>query len=883
MFGWQRLQHVVPITTICLWLLMLMPTLTEQRLIKGKHKRTRGLLQNEDSSWRREPEMDDISVKRMYDAYWDRQTELKNAVEHHMILDEGNGALIDKEHEESMRERMEFDKEHRTALPAKSQCVPQPARKEECVPKSNTIPCESSMIIITVPSKLLRQPSQPDLIITPSVTPTVTPTIGTDEKDKEDTGNRRLAKLNRIYKEFSKIWQQALPDASSPNVSRVQIPAGKPIQLTALDDLLNVVEHLRQPHAVDNIAEAIKDKMRQEEEIVRSCHCQHQSEEKCYTGMDSNVFKRLAREFKALQPHAKAGGLYQEYMKQLTDIIKGEKSALKANDLNECHCRAVKPANLASDPVAANRFEEFTRCRCDGVCKETSAAIQAQAPCKSQPIEASANSAENMDCSKALQSFMRLNLNPENNLIGGNKPYYLSNSRSRQMIWNEVPLVKSVRTKVATATVAARPIDQEARTSKLKPTVHNPQQTNTIESLCETYQRQLHKLDKLLQSRQHGSQEAVKVAAKRGLTDGTGMPPMPNDAKFPEVLVSQVGLPQQMGGGNMIDSMARQLNILPTDLAQRIAAASGMNSQAQAQSQPIPQTQPIGMAAFNMPAGISPASQTGGTQLPNTAFPQQASPAPATLGPVLEKILHRLQLMQDINFSQYGGDSLDDQGLPCCFPEPTDGAPCELRGSWESLLLGIRIIIHEDPSAKKDDTPTCIQPKTRSQRSSGSLVRRQCIKMSQEKLKEVSGKGQKTRMKLLNITIEETVPPRPHELLENITEWKFQGSTLNSLGGPLTISCQKMDSNLIGSFVGFCRTCGCIDSIFGSWTFCQPSRGCQDITMSIFDRRDVMRRYTLDEKRRNRIKEQLYMKSKYGKNDKAHGSQVNFAKTTAKP
>jgi len=120
----------------------------------------------------------------------------------------------------------------------------------------------------------------------------------------------------------------------------------------------------------------------------------------------------------------------------------------------------------------------------------------------------------------------------------------------------------------------------------------------------------------------------------------------------------------------------------------------------------------------------------------------------------------------------------------------------------------------------------------------------------------------------LNISVQETVPPRAHELIDNLTDWHFSGHALMILGGPLSLSFRKVNSNLIGHFVGYCRTCGCVDTIFGSWSFCQPSRDCQDICMSIVDRRDMLRRYSMDERRKNRFKEQLYMGSKFAKMEK---------------
>lgn len=198
----------------------------------------------------------------------------------------------------------------------------------------------------------------------------------------------------------------------------------------------------------------------------------------------------------------------------------------------------------------------------------------------------------------------------------------------------------------------------------------------------------------------------------------------------------------------------------------------------------------------------------------------------------------------------------------------TSGAPCDLNGSWESQVLGIRINIKTPPTnsdGEEAEKPTCSQHKGRTYRR----TRRQCVKMNRTQLKDAADlKTPNYHGIKLNISVQETVPPRAHDLLDNLTDWYFSGQAMMILGGPLSLSFRKANSNVIGHFVGYCRTCGCVDTIFGSWSFCQPSRDCQDICMSIVDRRDMLRRYSMDERRKNRFKEQLYMGSKFAKMEK---------------
>lgn len=175
------------------------------------------------------------------------------------------------------------------------------------------------------------------------------------------------------------------------------------------------------------------------------------------------------------------------------------------------------------------------------------------------------------------------------------------------------------------------------------------------------------------------------------------------------------------------------------------------------------------------------------------------------------------------------------------------------------MLLGVRINIKDDnkrtTSVKK---PICYRPGWHSQMKR----KRSCVKLTPQDVKNRFNSG---NMIELNVTLEDTVPPREHTIIDNISSWVITARAISTLGGPVTFSCRKMNSKLMGTFVGFCRNCGCIDTIFGSWSFIHPSRDCQDITMSILERRDIMRRYSMVNARRERYKEELYRKSNWAK------------------
>ncbi|XP_052858842.1 uncharacterized protein LOC128266390 [Drosophila gunungcola] len=398
-------------------------------------------------------------------------------------------------------------------------------------------------------------------------------------------------------------------------------------------------------------------------------------------------------------------------------------------------------------------------------------------------------------------------------------------------------------------------------------------------NLADEYQKQIDNLNQALKTKQSWWKEVVERGKSPVRTPMKRNVPMNNaqtgaamPVPYPEVLVNRA---PQMG---VIDNMASQMNLSPLEMAQRIVA----NGQNCALNPGVPR---VGFVQTN----IQPASQIGGSfkkgqgimcqvpcqqvgsplQQPQQQPDSQEQTEQMGISPVLDKILQRLENIQSSKRNQ-SSEEESAKELPCCFVDPADGAPCELNGSWESLVLGVRINIRSNATTTVDGEQkakaTCSQHK--GGRGHRRFVR-QCVKMNKSQLKDIAEvNSTKHHGVVLNVSVQETVPPRAHDLLENLTDWSFSGHASMILGGPMSISFRKGNSNLIGHFVGYCRTCGCVDTIFGSWTFCQPSRDCQDVCMSIVDRRDMLRRYSMDERRKNRFKEQLYMGSKFAKMEK---------------
>ncbi|EDW16508.2 uncharacterized protein Dmoj_GI22192, isoform B [Drosophila mojavensis] len=695
-----------------------------------------------------------------------------------------------------------------------------------------------------------------------------------------DEMENRLAKLNRVYQKYVNVWKRPTPETKGYTLlGNKNALSATNVRLSALDALADVVETLKQSNPVDEIVKAINDEMNPEtESLVGSIKLNvndylapssQRGKNKIISDQSSNVVKRLVPK---VAPDVKTGGLYEEYKKKLNDILQAHKNshkalseeqrlraqsnaAVNANTLTQCHCDATKSVIIAVDSDGQTVTKEQMPCYCEAT-RPTNLAIDGDTvtisngliPCYCDSTK-SDKLAEVFTDGQAGKTIVYMKVpesqtngqqpSKESEMNGGLKPYYLSNSKHRQMVWNDVPLMrpgsaqKGNPAKQHILTVPKGECNQPVVCGK-NSQESIPLRNNLTHSPSFTKNKnKLHHIIRVLQTKHRP--EIERKTQKRGLNgryDG-----MSANLAFPEVLVQKFGQPQETGG-KLIENMAKQLNVSPVEMAQRIASSSGMGS-----GQPI---------ATGMYPGQSPlASQTNGGQVPMMApnLNNQQGQAGGNMAFVLEKILSRLQSMQDASSNQEATEK-----LPCCFAEPSDG-------SWESALLGIRINIRDDNKIVVADLkPTCMQPKVR--RSDTNRLWRQCVKVTAAEIKDRFKSSSTALNRPLNITIQETVPPRQHEMLENLAEWIFTGRSISTLGGPMLVTCQNVYTNLIGTFVGFCRRCGCIDTIFGSWTFCHPSRDCQDITMSIFERRDVLRRYTLDDARKERLKEHLYRKSK---------------------
>ncbi|KAH8346642.1 hypothetical protein KR084_007343, partial [Drosophila pseudotakahashii] len=766
-------------------------------------------------------------------------------------------------------------------------------------------------------------------------------------ENAQDPGERRIFELNRIYKDFLKAWQQPPPSLTSKteNPTKPMSSSGS-VRLSALSDLMDVIERLQKSDLVKELAQKISEEMepnlqnqiKQDALLVTESRASLRAIKKNdlsgifeneEPGSASKAFKSLLDDINSRRSTIKAGGLYDEYKKGFCQLFSDHKFPRQSLITSE--------TDYPLDSESSRRMngEDHLPSQSD---KTKATSLKSSEPEIRTPTKicvpvVTPSTNNNNNYLRALETFIKLN--KESNKNGGLKPYYLPNSKNRQLIWNDIPLIKPGLSEAPKKTSESKPKykpssnpiqenvvpekePNKAATSKPDPKLEtkfigcvpkietkaqsiNPWQEvfsgmdpkqiisglkaikqSSFFNLVDEYQKQIDNLNQALKTKQSWWKEVLERGktplgspAKRNILMGNSPSGSPLPAPFPEVLVNQA--PQLMGGGNnVIDNMATQMNLSPVELAQRIvgggqnfAVNSGEGRAKLVQNQ-LQTASQIGSSFKRGPEVLCqvPCQSMGQPSQPQQTQQQQQEEQTG-ISPVLDKILQRLENIQATKCNK-SAEEEEEKNLPCCFVDPADGSPCDLNGSWESLVLGVRINIKSPPmtaDGEEKARPSCSQHK--GNRAHYRRFVRQCVKMNKTQLKDIAeAKAPNFQGVSLNISVQETVPPRAHELLDNLTDWHFSGHALMVLGGPLSLSFRKANSNLIGHFIGYCRTCGCVDTIFGSWSFCQPSRDCQDICMSIVDRRDMLRRYSMDERRKNRFKELLYTGSKFAKMEK---------------
>jgi len=342
-------------------------------------------------------------------------------------------------------------------------------------------------------------------------------------------------------------------------------------------------------------------------------------------GSASVAFKKMLDDINSRRSSIKAGGLYDEYKKGFCQLFSDHKFTRQSLITSEADypldsesSRRVNGEDVFPNPSDKTKAISFK-----------SNEPEYKTPAKlCVPV---ANPSTNNNYLRALETFIKLN--KESNKNGGLKPYYLPNSKNRQLIWNDIPLIKPGLSETPKKTLENKPkykpsstpiqenvvpekepnkvpsskpgIKLETKVLECVPKADNkvlainpwqevfsgldPKQIisglkaikqSSFFNLVDEYQKQIDNLNQALKTKQSWWKEVLergksplRTPEKRNVLMGNAASGPPLPAPFPEVLLNQA---PQLGGNNVIDNMATQMNLSPVELAKRIVG-SGQN------------------------------------------------------------------------------------------------------------------------------------------------------------------------------------------------------------------------------------------------------------------------------------------------------------------
>ncbi|XP_032576466.1 uncharacterized protein LOC6607351 isoform X2 [Drosophila sechellia] len=483
----------------------------------------------------------------------------------------------------------------------------------------------------------------------------------------KDPGERRISELNRIYQEVLKVWQKPTPSLTSKSVPPKPLSSSGSVKISALTDLMDVIERLQKSDLVKELADKINEEMepnlqnqiKQDALLVTDSRASLRAIKKnnisgifenMEPGSAANAFKRLLDDINFRRSSIKAGGLYDEYKKGFCQLFSDHKFPRESHIISETdyptdsessrrmnsednlpsHCDKQKTTTVACDEPESKATTKMCvpieKPTPSNQCDKPKATTPKCKEPQSKPTTKSCSSIENPSQGnnylKALQTFIKMN--KESNQNGGLKPYYLPNSKNRQLVWNDIPLIKPGLNESPKDTSESKPHCkpsskpvQEIIVSEKKPdkvTSSNPSskiETKVMESvpkiqsvfsgldpqqiigglkaikqssffnLVDEYQKQIENLNQALKTKQSWWKEVLEKGQNPARTPMKRNILMTNpaaghllQAPFPEVLVNQ---PSQLGGSNVIDTMATQMNLSPLEVAQRIVG-TGQNT-----------------------------------------------------------------------------------------------------------------------------------------------------------------------------------------------------------------------------------------------------------------------------------------------------------------
>ncbi|KAH8251925.1 hypothetical protein KR038_011290 [Drosophila bunnanda] len=233
----------------------------------------------------------------------------------------------------------------------------------------------------------------------------------------KDAKMQRMNDLSRIYNEYLKAWELPYPN----NMLETSTPGRtfnfSGIQLSALNDLINVLEHFQQGNLVNDLAKKISMEMEPnlQKQISQDAHLVSESRASLrgiikndLSGLFGNMkptnastaFRDILDDIKSRRSQIKAGQLYDEYKKGFCKILSEQKHP-RQSDIEKASNNAKN--QKVSDP----ELEAYNK---------------------------------NKSYLKVIQAFIKMNEEKKRN--GGLNPYYIPMAKTRQLVHNDIPLIK---------------------------------------------------------------------------------------------------------------------------------------------------------------------------------------------------------------------------------------------------------------------------------------------------------------------------------------------------------------------------------------------------------------------------------------------------------
>lgn len=284
MSGWHDTQHEVQLTILCLLLLVLNPALTMTSELAHIGK---GM-----------PENSKIDIHLLYNAYRERVKEGNDESRYSPGLTHDNSAVAVAE-EGGVDSMKTMEEETRKDLTEKYNKVIEGLKAVSQMPlklEANTQGIEQQNTFVKQDFKAPEEaqgkeqnPRTDAVKINPKIKSTVIlkmdlpATMNVESfnlkaqsnSSPQDSPEQRVAELNRVFKEFVSVWKKPTADPAHPYLlgSPNTDYASKPVHLNALNDLMNVVDNLKQPDTMDNFVKAINDEMMRDTDIISSVNC----------------------------------------------------------------------------------------------------------------------------------------------------------------------------------------------------------------------------------------------------------------------------------------------------------------------------------------------------------------------------------------------------------------------------------------------------------------------------------------------------------------------------------------------------------------------------------------------------------------------------------